>query len=341
MLLSELVDTLHCDDAETTERDEVLRFGAYLGNPSSPEAPLPVVVDWEREGRELLRLGFPRPGPAGRLTTVLGWEVYNDLYLPPVEVRDRIYRVGIPVIGAPRSSEGVGTDFAFLLLAALVVPAAERPETILEACWPDGRRVLASVDDATWVAFEKVLARVVEGGRPKRVGPACLRCVHQGTCATWAALGEVMFVRPPAGATPKTEAHRLWLEWVLLRELGKKTEERRKAVANRLMQLAVGGEVDVNGLLRLVVSAQERQTWAFGAVYPTLAAAGLWKDDFATIRVGELKKAMANFPPALQRVLERAARTETVEPSFREAAAGTERTVTDGLQTSPFTGLHL
>jgi hypothetical protein len=340
--LSQVIARLHCADAAPDAGDPILDFGAYVAQSAVPGyADLVKVLEWEEGLKGLRGQNFPTPSHHQVLRSVLGYDVYNDLYIPVALQQDGIYRVYIPALGGPRSPESVATDFAFLLLAATVVPVNDSPEVILEVWWPDGRRVLADVDVKHWKALKLVLDFVLAGKHGRRPSTVCGRCSLRGTCETWDRLGAVLDLKKPAGDTPKTEAHRLWLEWVLLRELDHKTEARRKAVAQRLVQLAVNGFVDVNGLLKLSVQAQERQTWDFGPVYAVLSAAGLWRDEFASIRVGELKKALAKMPPAVRAQVERLAKTETTEPSFREAASGSERNIGDGLQTSPFVGVRL
>jgi hypothetical protein len=145
---------------------------------------------------------------------------------------------------------------------------------------------------------------------------------------------------PADKANAKTEAQRLWLEWIMLKDFSQKEDTKKKAIAKRLMELSVNGEVDVNGLLKLKVEQQERVAYDTDQVLVILQAAGLWEGKFASIKIGELNKAMSSFPPAVRAQLERAAKTEKIEPTLREAAAGTARSVYD-IQTSPFIGLHL
>jgi hypothetical protein len=336
--LSKLIDQFHCPDASTSVQDELLEFSRYWASDGNTNVGIESMADWNREIDRFVRLGIPRPSPGGNVGKIFGEDVFNDLFFPKYFQQDNIHHVVFPAIGALRSSQAVATDFALLSLAAYVVP--EDSETIIELCWSDGRRVRGFVDFAIWNAAKKFFARITKSKRQRMPGPVCHRCDNRHDCQKWNALSDVLFLTPVDQKNSKTEAHKLWLELVLLKELERKTEERKKLVIGRLTKLAVNGEVDVNGLLRLVVHAQDRTTWDFGQVYSLLQPAGLWSDKFAKIQVGEIKKAMDVFPPAVRQALEKMAKTETTEPSLREAAAGTERAVGDE-KTSPFIGLHL
>ena len=115
---------------------------------------------------------------------------------------------------------------------------------------------------------------------------------------------------------------------------------RKKFVAKRLLELAVEGSIDVNGMLKLNVLAKDNTTYDIDQVLAILQPAGLWKKEFGSVRVGELNKVIQSFPPSVRAQLDRIAKVEKTEPSLKEAAAGTARSVYD-IQTSPFIGLHL
>ena len=344
LLLSSLINLQHCGDADVEVLDEMLAFGKFLadGNPGHTPS-VAVLAEWIRAGTELTALpGFHSPTPAvGRdASFVVDGELFNDLYLPGMRLADGVHHVYIPVLGAPRSSEGVATDYAFLLLASLVVPNPEATTVIIEAWWPDGRVVRGMPERSTWNAA-KWLAKAGQLSNRKRItGPACHRCLGQKDCKAFQALDEVMMLAPADKTNAKTEAQRLWLEWIMLKDFSQKEDSRKRAVAKRLMELQVNGEVDVNGLLKLKVEQQERTTYQSSQVMAILQPAGLWKDEFASIKVGELNKAMPNFPAGVRAQLDRVAKTEKTEPSLREAAAGTARSVYD-IQVATLSGIHL
>jgi hypothetical protein len=95
------------------------------------------------------------------------------------------------------------------------------------------------------------------------------------------------------------------------------------------MELAVNGVVDVNGMLKLNVQSRDITSYDADQVLEILQPAGLWRPEFASVKVGELHKAMPTFPPAVRAQLDRIVKTEQSEPSLREAAAGTSRSVYD------------
>lgn len=346
ILLSQLIDRQHCGAAETEVLDDVLAFGRFLTAPDVTQPKLATLAEWVDAGTRFQNLvGFLGPSQtAGIAETfrVYGLEVFNDLYRPGFRKEDGIYTICIPVTGSPRSTEGVTTDFAFLLLAAAATRQEEpdRESVIIEAWWPDGTVVRGAPDKKVWEALKYAVKGSQLENRNRVTGPACHRCLNQKGCRSWESLDEVLALAPTDRGQAKTEAHRLWLEWVLLRDLETKVESRRKAVAKRLQELAVEGIVDVGGLLKLNVQSSERKTYEPLQVFELLWAAGLWSWDLVAVKVGELHKLMEKFPPAVRSQLERMAKKEKTEPSIREAAAGTQRSV-HGLQTSPFVGFHL
>lgn len=344
LLLSHLIDRQFCGDADTEAMDDVLGFGKFVAQtPMNQSVGVGTLASWIKAATELRALpGFMPPTPAvvREASAVVGGELFNDLYLPGLRLADGVHHVYIPVIGAPMSSEGVATNYAFLLLASLVVPAPEATTTIIEAWWPDGRVVRGEVEPEAWQAAAWLTKAGVLKDRKRITGPACHRCLNQKDCRQFQALDEVLMLAPADQSNAKTEAQRLWLEWLMLKDFGQKQETRKKAVAKRLMELQVNGYVDVNGLLKLKVEQQERTTYDFGQVHALLDGAGWWTDAIASIKVGELNKFMERLPAGLRAQLERMARTEKIEPSLKEAAAGTAGSVYD-VQTSPFIGLHL
>jgi hypothetical protein len=344
LLLSQLVDRQHCGDADTEVLDDILGFGKFMAEGNPGHSPtVAVLSEWIKAAADLRALpGFRSPLPAVSrdASVVVHGELFNDLYLPGLRVADGVHHVHIPVIGAPRSSEGVATDYAFLLLASLVVPNPEATTVIIEAWWPDGRVVRGVPERSTWNAAEW-LARAGQLKNRKRItGPACHRCLNRKECKTFQALDDVMMLAPADKSSAKTEAQRLWLEWIMLKDFSQKEDAKKKAVTKRLMELSVNGEVDVNGLLKLRVEQQERSYYDAAQVMSILQPAGLWQDKFASIKNGELNKAMSTFPAAVRAQLERVAKTEKIEPTLREAAAGTARTVYD-IQVATLSGIHL
>ena len=328
--LSTLVDTQLCGDADTAELDDILGLGSHMAEPGSAVADIATLARWETDGAQLKSSpGFvaPRGVPRGTLRVELeGLEVVNDLYAPGVRLEDGVAHVYFPVSGAPRSTEAIITDYAFLLMAATVVQGFEQRVVIFEAWWPDGRVVRGVPEAPVWKALRAQLRRA-QTKQPRQAGPSCARCLRRNDCPNWAALDDILTSMGAPKVDPKLEAQRLWLDWVLMRTLESKVESRRKHIAERLGQLAVNGVVDVNGILKLNITSAERTSYDIEQVLAILQPAGLWKSAFGAVRVGELHKALAAFPPAVQGQLNRVAKTEKVAPSIREAAAGTERAV--------------
>ena len=312
--LSTLLDTQLCGDAETTELDDILGLGSHMAEPGSAVADIATLARWETDGAQLKSSpGFvaPRGVPRGTLR---------------VELEDGVAHVYFPVSGAPRSTEAIITDYAFLLMAATVVQGFEQRVVIFEAWWPDGRVVRGVPEAPVWKALRAQLRRA-QTKQPRQAGPSCARCLRRNDCPNWAALDDILTSMGAPKVDPKLEAQRLWLDWVLMRTLEAKVESRRKHIAERLGQLAVNGVVDVNGILKLNITSAERTSYDIEQVLAILQPAGLWKSAFGAVRVGELHKALPTFPPAVQGQLNRVAKTEKVAPSIREAAAGTERAV--------------
>jgi hypothetical protein len=334
--LSEVIDRFHCARAEPATVDPLLGFGTYLTDQPHPRLDQELLPSYAED-----RAGLRRYVPwlqvrAAAGQTFLGVE--NDLYCPQAgQDQDKIFRVRFPATGPLMSTAAVERDWRLLLLgfASLLSYSKFEPQAlcdflddktvVLEVYWP-GHQVMGFVRPAIWKQLPRLLAWALLD-RPMTAGLACERCAVRGTCRAYENLLELPAEEATTGMRKAEAAQKLLLAMMLARVSEKAVIERRRVLGRKLAALAVGGQIDVNGLFIIPVVDGTLERYPYGATRLALEQAGLWRDDYGAIALRPLKAALSSFPaPVAQRLAELKI-VETKEPVIKEIVDGLSQSV--------------